>query len=153
MEDVARARSLRLERRIAELLAHGAGVGARVQLTLPEATELPLDAPLPHPRAVIVMPEAARGASDSDLTDVVRSTLADDRAEVVVLRQRRQAPPTRRLVSIGPFRVDEGSAGALRSTLAVMFITNALLALLVLAQARRHRPKAPKVDRRGRSGG
>lgn len=122
-----------------------------MQLTLPSTAALPLDAPLPHARALIVLPDGVDAPNDDVLTKVVRSTLADERAQVLVLRPK-QARAAERLVSIGPFRVDARSAGPLRTTLAVMFITNALLALAVLVQAWRHRPNAPKVDRRGRSG-
>jgi type III secretory pathway lipoprotein EscJ len=156
-QDVRRETERALEQRIAKTLAALPEVAtAHVQLSLPSAAETPLDAVLPAASAVVVLTQRNRTASDADVAAIVRGALGRADVELALVR-RELIPQPPRTVSIGPFRVEQSSARALRATLLVMLVTNALLALLLLLRARRARrdrpllPEEPKVDPRDRS--
>jgi type III secretory pathway lipoprotein EscJ len=122
---------------------------------LPIASEHPLSAPLPRARIAIALarraqaaPASALSAQVSRLCRALSPALTDAQIELVesVVTP---AKPASALVQIGPFRVEESAATALRLTLGLSLFANVLLAGWVLFRARPHRPAERKVDRRG----
>lgn len=138
-------RARRLEQRLERALSVLPDVAtATVQLTLPLAAEAALDQPAATPGAVVMLRTGPRGPDDGELTQIVATALAHPGPRLSIVRRPASAPKPTGLVDVGPFRVAASSAGALRVGLAVMLITNALLALLLLARVRR--PSTPGTE-------
>lgn len=130
-------RSAELERRIERTLTALPEVAAaRVQLTLPLEAEVPLDGPLPKPSAALLLTTRASEPSDRDYAAIVASALSGREPTLTIVRRPLPQPASARVVQLGPFRVEERSAFALRVTLTVTLVTNALLALLLLGKVR-----------------
>jgi hypothetical protein len=141
-----------LEQKLERLLAGQPGVEhAEVVLSLPRVAQVPLDQELPPARATVSVrvqdPKAELGA----VSELARSALPEG-TELRLIRRagtgtgarseqeaRQGAPRTAQGVRrVGPFRVEEPSAGALRATLAGLLASNAVLAgLLLWRRARR----------------
>lgn len=112
---------------------------ARVHVALPDASELPLDAPPPRPRASVLVRH--RAAPDREAPDeaairrlvagAIQGMALEDVAVVAVAA--REAPPARAaLASLGPIAVARGSIGMLRALLGTLLGTNVVLALLLV---------------------
>ena len=134
------ARAARLEASLAEDLQKLPHVrAARVHLALPASERLPLDRPLPPPTASILLevtqpasqPERARNLAAAAVMDLTPANVA------VEMVPARPEASEERLVDVGPFRVAEAHAGALRATLAALLGVNVALAGWVLLGRRR----------------
>ncbi len=136
-----RARTRDLEQRLARSLRELPEVrDAQVQITVPDAAELPLDEPLPAPSASLVLVVQGRAPTGDELWQLARAVVPELTPEHLALVVRQSAPArpaSRPLVSVGPFRVAAESAAALRLALALSFGANALLAGLWLTRSSR----------------
>lgn len=129
-----------LSGRLEQALRARPGVSdAKIMITLSTADRVPLDQPLPPPRAAIMLQvddpafdlEPARALAASLLPPATELTLQAVRARTAALSNP-SAPDTISIRRVGPFQVAPSSAGWLRGTLAALLITNAVLALLLL---------------------
>jgi hypothetical protein len=150
-----RARTAALEQRLVRTLVALPEVErAEVELHLPSA-HAALDLPLPAPSATVVLVRRSRGSSRADVRRVLDGVPGLASAALTLIERTSAltaAPSTDdSFVHVGPFRVHPGSATGLRLCVAISLLANALLALLVLARARRHPPAQRKVDRPART--
>lgn len=124
-----------------------------VQLSLPDASSAPIDAPLPAPRAAIVLQLHARGPSDAEIMRLARALVPElTQATLTVSRHPVAVVGPAEGAHVGPFEVAPASERSLRVTLALSLACNASLAALLLWRTRQKRPAAPKVDRPGPKG-
>lgn len=131
---------------------------ARVHLALPDASELPLDAPPPRPRASVLVRHRAAGehgrppydelAIQRLVAGAIQGMELTDVAVVGVASS--DTPPERAsLTSLGPIAVARGSAPTLRLVLGVLLGTNVVLALLLVFALLRRRRAAVMADAEG----
>ncbi|MDB4975589.1 MAG: hypothetical protein JWN48_3930 [Myxococcaceae bacterium] len=167
-ESVAHARKLALEGRLARALASWPEIArAEVMLALPSAAEAALDRPLPDSRATVVLTRRSRGLTAPSapppsgpseveivrlLSAAVPGFMARDLTLLEHVEPAASTPPVAHpLVAVGPFRVAEESAFALRGALALSLAMHAFFAAIVLWRLRQNRPGVRKVDPRARS--
>lgn len=144
LEAQQRARSALLEHKLARLLEQLPDVAqAAVSIALPSAAELPLDEPLPRPKAAVVLVVRGQGPSHDDVWKLTQSALNLAPSDLSLLKRPARSPTraATTLVRIGPFRVEAGSASGLRWTLALLLLSNALLAALLLRRRTRSGPR------------
>lgn len=145
-----RERTAALEQRVTRLLRALPNVEhVEVQLSLPAPFAEPLDAPLPEPRASVVL--VRRTSAPLDVFPLLQGTVPNLTRQRVTLIDRTTGPtPTPAFVQLGPFRVHPSSAPTLRIWLTVSLLANALLAGIVLSRLPGKSPPQRKVDPRAR---
>ncbi|AKF07597.1 hypothetical protein [Sandaracinus amylolyticus] len=128
---------------------------ARVHVALPDASELPLDAPPPRPRAsVLIRHRGARAPYDDAaiqrlVAGAIQGMDPGDVAVVGVAAPEPATPAGAHLASLGPIAVARGSIGTLKLVLGVLLGTNGVLALLLALAVVRHRRAARTHDAGG----
>ena len=120
-------------------------LSARVHIALPEHRDLPLEGPLPHPRAsVLVRHRAGSAPNGAEIRSLVAGAVQGMTAEDVALVLSPAAAaesPRSELVRVGPIAVSRGTSFALKAILGGSVALNALLAaLLVFMALRKPRP-------------
>jgi len=153
-EQLHRERTRALEQRLVRLLSGLPSVErAEVALDLPLASEQPLDQPVrsPHVTAVIISgsPRQIRPAIERVVSAVLPELLPRDLQVIASPSLRVEASDAGpksalSLVQIGPFRVHPESASALRFGLAVLLVSNALLAGILLWRTRVRRSRTDR---------
>jgi hypothetical protein len=122
-------------------------IDAQATLTLAAADAVPLDQPLPAPRAAIVVRVRPDRYDDAQAQALAQGLLPPGSQLQLQPLPAEGAPEAQRMRSaaegqvgqtkrVGPFHVARSSADPLRATLAALLVSNALLALLLLRKAR-----------------
>lgn len=117
-------------------------VDARVHVAVPDTSSLPLDAPIPGPRASVLLSTTSRARiTDGEVARLVGGSIEGiDAGSIAVVRVRVSEPRTRsHLASVGPFRVASSSAMPLRLALLVSLVVHALMAVALFVVVRRAR--------------
>ncbi len=113
---------------------------ARVHITPPDLSHLPLDQDAPPPRISAWLSLGGPGPDDASLRALLSGGATGTQATAIEIVRQRAAPAPSRpspLAAVGPFRVASDSAPWLRGALGVLLATNVILATVIMARRRR----------------